>query len=211
MWQSLSTWWHQLTTSPSGTDLLRVPTGHVQVGKRRVRVPGFELDAHPVTNGQYADYIRQTGARTPNWIFRTGFDDPDQPVVGVTLEEAAHFARWTGKRLPTEREWVRAARGDDSRLYPWGDVPPDAARAHYGQIGKRGAPAPIDDASARPLNRAPFGHTDLAGNVWEWTRGPAGAVICGGFWGGTTLKIDDRFQEMPTQISAGIGFRCARS
>ena len=142
-------------------------------------------------------------------MYRRGFDEPEQPVVGVTMFEAIAYARWAHKRLPTEAEWLRAARGDDDRPYPWGDVPPDPSRAHFAQ-GSHGAPAPViaePELPVRQAGAAPFGHVELVGNVWEWCTG---AVLRGGFWGSADPTLDVRLEERPDRVTAGIGFRCAR-
>ncbi len=206
--RALKAFWTWVTgpTPPRGAELVEVPAGRVVFDGRRVRVRRFDLDCRTVTNREYREFVEATGGRTPDWMYRHGFDDPDQPVVGVTYTEAVQFARWAGKRLPTEREWIRAARGDDDRPYPWGDCPPDAARACFG-AARQGVPSIASDPEARPLSAGPFGHHDLAGNVWEWT---ADGVLCGGFWGAADVRIDTRLREPPHRISAGIGFRCAR-
>jgi formylglycine-generating enzyme required for sulfatase activity len=93
-------------------------------------------------------------------------------VVGVSWVEAREFCRWlseeSGKKmeLPTEAQWERAARGDDGRKYPWGDEEPDGTRAHYGKDWEEG-PMPV---GSHPAGKGPYGHMDLAGNVWEWCR-----------------------------------------
>ena len=186
--------------------MLPIPPGKVYLDSaRQVRVRTFHLDCRPVSNADYADFLQDTGRPTPPWMYRTGFGDPEQPVVGVTFTDAKAYARWLGKRLPTEREWVRAARGDDLRPYPWGDAPPDRAFTHYHQ-GAKGAPAVVDGVVERPAGCGPFGHVDLCGNVWEWC---ASGVLKGGFWGSKDVRIDAHIHEPPGRVSGGIGFRCA--
>jgi iron(II)-dependent oxidoreductase len=182
-----------------------VPRGRVVLdGRLRLRIADFLLDLRPVTNAEFAEFLKRTAGERPPWMYKPGFDDPDQPVVGVRFAQAKAFARWAGKRLPTEGEWVRAARGDDGRLYPWGDDDPDPGRAHYGQ-GAAGAPSPVL-AAGRPRGVAPYGHLDLSGNVWEWC---ADRTLRGGFWGSNDISIDFRLPVRPDVVSGGIGFRCA--
>ena len=98
--------------------MLQVPGGKVRVGEgRKRRVRSFRLDLRPVTNGEFLEFLMASGGAPPPWMFRLGFDDPEQPVVGVTLHQARAYARWVGKRLPTEAEWLWAARGQEERRF----------------------------------------------------------------------------------------------
>ncbi|MEZ4265939.1 MAG: SUMF1/EgtB/PvdO family nonheme iron enzyme [Myxococcota bacterium] len=188
-----------------GSPMLAVSGGRLFLpGGRRGRIGAFLLDARPVTNAEYRAFVGATGARMPDWTWRSGFDHADQPVVGVSLDEARRYARWAGKRLPTVREWMRAARADRRAPYPWGDAFPQPAFAHYGR-GSRGAPSQSDERTRR-AGHGPFGHQDLAGNVWEWTDE---GLLLGGFWGSEDPRLDSPLAEPPARLSAGIGFRCA--
>ena len=89
----------------------------------------------------------------------------DHPVTWVDASDAAAFCAWLGVRLPTEAEWEKAARGDDARIYPWGDEPPDETRATYGHGSMETGPSPV---GAAPGGASPYGVLDAAGNVWEW-------------------------------------------
>ncbi len=205
MW--LWAWIRRLFSRPlRGSEMLPVPRGRARVLGRRVYVRKFRLDVRPVTNAEYASFMRETQRSRPPWMHRPGFGEPEQPVVGVTYSDARAFARWAGKRLPTEAEWVRAARSSSDQPYPWGDIHPEAAHAHF-RRGSRGAPADVTDPASRKPGDAPFGHRDLLGNVWEWCRGGG---LRGGFWGSRDLSIELRM-EGGTEITAGgVGFRCAR-
>jgi len=180
--------------------MLPVPRGFVRLpdGARRW-VWGFELDVRPTSNADWLAFMQATGRRRPDappWMFRPGFDDPDQPVVGISLADARAFARWAGKRLPTEAEWQRAA---GPAAYPWGAAPASKKLACFG------ARAPAKPG--RPEGRGPHGHEDLVGNVWERL---AGGVARGGFWGSTDPTGALRLLLGPDDVSAGIGLRCAR-
>ncbi len=127
-------------------------------------VDGFWLQRTEVTNAQYARCVAD-GACTPPQV--EGWDAPelaDHPVSYVDWQQANDYARWAGGRLPTEAEWERACRGDDTRLYPWGDQPPTAETANFGN--NTGDTLPV---GSLPAGASPYGILDLSGNVWEWT------------------------------------------
>jgi formylglycine-generating enzyme required for sulfatase activity len=133
-----------------------------------VRISPFWLAETPVTNRQYAVFLKQkTGAQEPAYWRDLRYYSPDQPVVGVNWEDAQAFCRWLsgelGRKvvLPSEAQWEFGARGTDGRDYPWGNEPPDGSRACFAAE----QPASV---GSYPAGRGPFGTLDQAGNVWEW-------------------------------------------
>jgi formylglycine-generating enzyme required for sulfatase activity len=93
------------------------------------------------------------------------FSAPRHPVVGVSWDDAKAFCAWRGARLPREAEYERAMRGDDDRTYAWGNEPPTPELAAFGRALDWGT---TDEVGTHPKGRGPYGHDDLAGNVWEW-------------------------------------------
>jgi len=164
---------------------------------------------------------------------RTGPIGPDEPVVHVCFHEAQAYARWAGRRLPTEAEWEKAARWDPatgrSRRYPWGDDDPTPGRANLGQ--RHLGPAPV---GAYPAGASPLGVHQLIGDVWEWTDtdfsgypgfvafpyreysevffGPHYKVLRGGSFGTDAAACRGTFRNWDYPIRRQIfsGFRCAR-
>jgi len=159
-----------------------------------VTVPGFAVDRYKVTNGQYFGFMQAGGYQdrslwiAPNWDWKTSsnishpafwkragdewhlrtmFDEIPLPLswpVYVSHAEASAYARWAGKRLPTEAEWQRAAYGSTNRPFPWGNENPDPTHGYFDF--KRWDPAPVD---AFPRGRSAFGLDGLLANGWEWT------------------------------------------
>ncbi len=129
----------------------------------KVFVGPFSIDKFEVTNARYLRCVESgVCTRPPN----RGYDDPTKinlPMTIVSWQQAAAYCRWVGKRLPTEAEWEKAARGTDGRRYPWGNTF-EAERANVGY--SVGSPTPV---GSYPKGASPYGVMDLAGNVWEWT------------------------------------------
>jgi formylglycine-generating enzyme required for sulfatase activity len=142
--------------------------------RHTVTIPGFWLDKLEVTNREYLECVH-AGACAPYGAhvaeaMRLGpearFRKPEQPVVGVSWYDASAYCKWRGKRLPREAEWEKAARGEDERAYPWGNQRPDPERLACFSASKGGTTRPV---GSFPEGHGPYGHLDLAGNVWEWT------------------------------------------
>ena len=190
-----------------------------------VDLPAYKIDLTEVTVGQYRLYMEQTGAPAPKFLDDPRFNGNSQPVVGLTWREAADYCATLSKRLPTEAEWEKAARGGDSRFYPWGNET-DATRANV-RGNKDGyrytAPVGLD-----AFEKSPYGVSDMAGNVWEWTAdwyqphpgnahpndlyGEQFRVIKGGSWFSNMdlARITVRGKSLPDQRQNYIGFRCAK-
>ena len=144
--------------TPSG-EMELVPAGVFLFGERKqaVLIPAYYIDKTEVTNAEYEKFCKETGHKLPEGFPR---DKPDYPVVNVTIEDARAYAKWAGDRLPTAKEWEKAARGTDGRLYPWGNQP-DPARANIGTEHVR----PAGDL---PAGQSPYGAMQMIGNVWQF-------------------------------------------
>jgi serine/threonine-protein kinase len=146
------------TISTSTGTMLLVAAGTFEYGKDKRPIPlaAFYIDKTEVPNSAYAEFCSATGRKLPD-----GFpaDNPDLPVVSVTITDAHAFAAWAGKRLPNDEEWEKAARGDDGRTFPWGNQP-DSSRANLNSKGLR----PVGDF---PDGASPYGAVNMIGNAWE--------------------------------------------
>ena len=223
----------KITWKKDGAKMVLIPAGSFDMGSgessdeqpvHTVYVDAFYMDEYEVTNAQYWKFMSATGHREPRYWDDSDYNQPNQPVVGVDWNDAVAYARWAGRRLPTEAEWEYAARGGLSgRKYPWGD-PISTSQANYGSnVGK---PVPVGSYSANG-----YGLYDMAGNVYEWcsdwydedyyssspSRNPQGPssgstrVLRGGSWYNVTvsLRVAGRnfFNPASTNYD-GLGFRC---
>ncbi len=165
--------------------------------RRKLKSNGFYMDVTEVTNAQYAEFMKATGRRPPpHWRGQTPLSETaDQPVVCVSWHDAVAYGLWAGKRLPTEVEWERAARGPKGRKYPWGDSF-DGTEAVFNTKS--------EGVGRTTSDRSEEGCLDMGGNVSEWTAGDAspktregGAdatwkVVRGASWAGLEAQRADR-------------------
>jgi formylglycine-generating enzyme required for sulfatase activity len=222
--------------SEDGAEMVLVPAGEFTMGSNedvdekpphRVYLAAFHIDKYETTNALYRRFMTATNRVAPAHWSDEKWNGATQPVVGVSWHDAEAYCRWAGKRLPTEAEWEKAARGTDSRKYPWGEQW-DASRANSGQ-SMLGKTAPV---GSYPSGVSPYGAHDMAGNAWEWVadwydkdyyqrspdRNPKGPesgqsrVLRGGSWHSAPfrLRASDRSNVTPDLRRNGFGFRCAR-
>ena len=242
------------TSSQDGMLMVYIPAGKFWMGaidsdedaqddekpRHEVILDGFWMDITEVTNAMYALCVQAGDCQPPDdgssSPTRKGYyENPqyaDYPVIHVTWEQAAAYCQWAGKRLPTEAEWEKAARGGlDGKLYPWGDespvcTPGASNGAQYKPCGPGGTVAVGSFASNG------YGLFDMAGNVWEWVQdwygenyylsspaaNPAGPetgiyrVVRGGSWlvDAGVLRVSNRSWVDPASHFYNRGFRCSR-
>ena len=226
------------TPTPSAPPgMVYVPAGEFIMGSdegdsdeqplHTVYLDAFYADKTEVTNAQYRKCVEAGGCDTP--VKTTYYDNADytqHPVVYVSWNDADAYCRWAGKRLPTEAEWEKAARGADGRTYPWGEGI-DCDHAQYSECG--GGTMPV---GSKPKGASPYGALDMVGNVWEWVadwydsnyyiqspeRNPPGPdsgegrVLRGGSWHSNQrfTYCAYRVCNVPRHSYFYVGFRCAR-
>ena len=252
----VGTWLALWTLRPAAEDMIVIPAGEFLMGSDRVdtegkgnefafakplyldehpqqliMLPAYGIDRYEVTQTAYAAFVDATGARAPaHWPdARPPVGKEQLPVTGITWQEAQKYCAWRGRRLPTEAEWEKAARGADGREFPWGNEY-DGHKANTGDAARGG----LVDVGSFPAGRSPYGVEDLAGNAWEWTSdwylphpgstyrserfGRQFKVLKGGSWGGVGhyalpefYRSAYRFPMSPRATFADFGFRCAKS
>jgi formylglycine-generating enzyme required for sulfatase activity len=229
---------HAYVATDSAPSVL-VPGGTFIMGddenspRREVYVDSFYIDKFEVTTSRYAKFLAATGsAHAPDeWEMLKLPVGGDLPVVGVDWNDANAYCQWAGRRLPTEAEWEKAARGTDGRRYPWGDMSPTLEQANYDNSSPTAYDGGLDPVGRHIAGDSPFGASDMAGNANEWvadwhaesfpsgdTRNPQGPasgtarVIRGGgrFESVDRISPTKRYFAAPEQRGNDIGFRCAR-
>ena len=238
-------------TGKDGTPMVLIPAGEFQMGNRwedaaenpnrgkgyfkdqqpvhTVYVDAFYMDIYEVTNAQYQQFVEATGHRKPSKYYdKPRFNQPNQPVVGIAWKSAKAYCEWSGKRLPTEAEWEKAARGGlEGKRYPWGDsISPE--QANYGHHVGRATPV-----GSYPSENS-YGLHDMMGNVSEWCadwyspdyyqhspkRNPTGAtsggpgnfrVARGGHYGMEPEFSCASRRYSSDGVRTNYGFRCAKS
>ena len=222
--------------------LVFVPAGEFTMGsnsgehldekpEHQVYLDAFWIDQTEVTNKQYAVCVRadvcippsQTQSHTRSRYYgNSEFDN--YPVIYVTWSDAITYCSWAGRRLSTEAEWEKAARGTNSRIYPWGNESPNNGLLNY-----NGNTSDTTKVGSYPDGKSIYGALDMAGNVWEWVSSlyrpyPYDAhdgrenisisearVVRGGSWNYTGFNVHTttRYLVEPLALNE-VGFRCAR-
>lgn len=231
-------------------EMVRIPAGEFIMGsdsrledegpEQKVTTGAYWIDRYEVTNLQYKRFIDTVQRRSPRHFRNRTFPDgkADHPVTFVSWFDAEAYCHWVGKRLPTEIEWEKAARGSDGRIYPWGDTfelnaantPVRWEALINADVTDKGDTTPV---GAFETGRSPYGLYDMSGNVWEWVQdwygphpgntkpsenyGQIYKVLKGGSWWdcsyykcGISAPTFNRSFFSPRVRNASFGFRCAK-
>jgi len=225
-----------------GMTLVYVPAGKFRMGSEqtaksspmhKIYLDAFWIDMIEISNAMYARCVQAGACEPPDMVstLNANYENKafvNHPVVYVSWEEAQDYCIWAGRRLPTEAEWEKAARGEDGRLHPWGMAEPEANLLNFDNL--IGSTTPV---SWYPLGASPYGALNMAGNVREWVadwfeptyyqkspqENPAGPlngrkrVLRGGSFGDThqMVRTYNRFAHNPYSPGFNRGFRCALS
>lgn len=242
LWQQRATWFAHgpgpAATGKDGAPAVLIAAGAFVFGddeyapRREVFLDAYYIDTYEISVARYAKFLAATGnAHAPEGWPADPAKAANLPVVGVDWNDAQAYCAWAGRRLPTENEWEKAARGGDERRYPWGDTEPNATLAASMKSSDDPYAGGLDAVGSHPAGASKAGVHDLSGNAAEWTadwyaesfqhgdvrnpKGPAAGdkrVIRGGGWqdGGNRLLVTRRWNAAPDTRAPDIGFRCAR-
>lgn len=191
----------EMVTVPPGPFTMGHPDDPTAKPERRYMLGGFSIDKFEVTNAEYATQF-------PDHKFPDGAGD--HPVSRVKWENAKTYCERVGKRLPTDAEWEKAARGNDGRTFPWGEkIRKRMPHPKFSGVVKHRPGTDKKDVS-------PYGVQDMAGSLWEWTADgdTEGKFVRGGLW---NLHLDFEFSKAwqkikipPEERFSFLGFRCAK-
>ena len=229
--------------TPIEVTMVQVPAGEFRMGNdadeyekpsHRVYLDAFSIDKYEVTNGQYKQCVdagkcvppAQVGSFSRTWYYGVPMYN-NHPVINLTWQDAKQYCEWAGKRLPTEAEWEKAARGTDSRTYPWGNTL-ELNKLNVMREQDRDTMA----VGSFPAGASPFGALDMLGNVDEWVadwrdeysdsssvqRNPTGPTAgylrvkrgCEFICLAENLHVTYRSGDTPENSSFTTGFRCAK-
>lgn len=233
----------KIIVGDDGREMIEIPEGPFKMGSKdgdfdeapehQIYLSTFYMDKYEVTQAEYERFVKATKRGKP---FVPVFDDdsrkilkPELAAMGMSWMDAAAYCQWAGKRLPTEAEWEKAAKGEGNRKYPWGDTV-DVSRANLD--GEEDGYKYLAPPGKLEAGRSPYGLYDMAGNVAEWVadtydekyysktpyRDPKGPdegqnrVIRGGSWRESPAgaRLAKRFQARMWRTDATIGFRCVK-
>lgn len=222
-----------MTLIPAGEFLMGMEDGLPDARPvHRLYLSAYWIDQHGVTNGQYRDCVNGGGCLPPK--VREAFDDPQlgqQPVTNVTWSQARAYCQWVGKRLPTEAEWEKAARGVDGRRYPWGNSDEVIQKSRLKMTDGKTSANGVDSVGTPSVSASPYGVSGMIGVVSEWvkdwyaedfyrsspSRDPQGPlrgtfrVLRGGSWMERPLELRTSYRgwDEMTYWGPTLGFRCA--
>ena len=189
-------------------EMVVVPAGKFIYGtpgsSKEISLPAFSIDKYEVTNKQFSKF---------NLDHKYDKGGDNYPVAMVSLAEAKDHCAALDKRLPTEQEWEKAARGTDGRAYPWGDEF-DKVLCITNENADEGRTSIIAPVGSCEKGNSPYGAADMAGNVWEWTSSfdERYSVLKGGsfFEGRNSAKTFSSLLSIPDDVKNYVGFRCVK-